>query len=58
MELSCVLIELKSGSLEKVQEWANFILANEEEAIATLAHEKVTIESFFLIDIGGVDYLI
>lgn len=58
MELSCVLIELREGSLEKVKEWAAYVSEHKVEALATLAHEKVTIESFFLTKIGNVDYLI
>lgn len=58
MELSCVLIELREGSLDKVKAWADYILSNKEQALSTLAHEKVTIESLFLTKIGSTDYLI
>lgn len=58
MEASCVVIELKPNSRSRVQEWANFILANKDEACATLENEGVTLESFFLVEIESKDYLV
>lgn len=58
MDVSCVMIELKPNSLQRVKEWVAFIQENEDEAISTLKNEKVTIESYFLTKIGEADYLI
>lgn len=58
MDVSCVVIELKPNSLERVRAWASFILENRGEAIETLKDEAVTIESFFLLEIESKDYLV
>lgn len=58
MDVSCVIIELKAGSLERVRAWANFIIANRNEALATLENESVTVESFFLLSLESKDYLV
>jgi len=58
MDVSCVIIELKPGSLERVKEWADFILANRDEALVTLENEGVTIESFFLLNVESKNYLV
>ena len=58
MDVSCVVIELKPDSLDRVKAWAEFILDNRDDAIATLENEGVTIESFFLLKIESKDYLV
>lgn len=58
MDKNCVVIELKKNSLGRVREWAAFINAHREEALATLKNEGVTIESFFLVRLEEKDYLI
>jgi hypothetical protein len=58
MDVSCVVVELKPGSIGRVKEWAKFILDNREEALATLENEGVTIESFFFLTLESKDYLI
>ena len=58
METSCVVIELLPHSVEKVQEWADFLRANRDEALQSLKNEGVTVESAFVVNIEGKDYLI
>ena len=58
MEISCVVIELKSKNLKRVREWASFIQTNEEDALETLNNEGVTVENFFLVTLDKKDYLI
>jgi hypothetical protein len=58
MDVSCVVVELKPGSIGRVKEWAKFILDNREEALSTLENEGVTIESFFFLTLESKDYLI
>ncbi|MGI9576488.1 DUF6176 family protein [Alloalcanivorax xenomutans] len=58
MEVSCLVIELKPDSLERVKEWADFITSNREEATSTLKNEGVTIEIFFHFSLADKDYLI
>lgn len=58
MDVSCVVVELKPDSLDRVKEWAKFILDNREEALATLENEEITIESFFFLTIESKDYLV
>ncbi|HEX5057079.1 MAG TPA: DUF6176 family protein [Gammaproteobacteria bacterium] len=58
MEINCVVIELKKGSLSRVKEWAEFINHRREEALNTLKNEGVTVESFFLAKIEDKDYLV
>jgi hypothetical protein len=42
----------------KVLEWAEFLRTNREEALQSLKNEGVTIESAFVVNIEGKDYLI
>lgn len=58
MDVSCVIIELKAGSLDRVREWASFIIENRDKALATLDNESVTIESFSLLTLESKDYLV
>ena len=58
METSCVVIELLPDSVEKVREWADFLHTNRDEALQSLKNEGVTVESAFVVNIEGKDYLI
>ena len=58
MEIASGLIKLKSDSNAKVEEWRNTMTSRLSEALATLKHEGVEIESWFRVTIGGDDYLL
>lgn len=58
METSCTVIELLPNTTEKVREWAEFLRTNREEALRSLKNEGVTIESAFVVNIEGKDYLV
>ena len=58
METSCAVIELLPNTTEKVREWAEFLRTNREEALESLKNEGVTIESVFVVNIEGKDYLV
>ncbi len=58
MDVGCVLIELKPGSQAQVTYWARYLNEHMADALATLAQEGVTIESWFKVSLQGKDYLI
>jgi Family of unknown function (DUF6176) len=58
METSCVVIELLPNSVEKVKEWAEFLCTHRDEALESLKNEGVTVETAFVVNIEGKDYLI
>ena len=58
MDVTCVVIELKPNSRQRVAEWATHIQKNREAALQTLADEGVTLESFFLFELNQTHYLI
>jgi hypothetical protein len=58
MDVNCVVIELQPGSQSHVTDWALYLNEHMTEALATLAHEGVTIESWFKVTLQGKDYLI
>ncbi|NRB37136.1 MAG: hypothetical protein HRU20_18620 [Pseudomonadales bacterium] len=58
MEIASGLIKLKQGSESKVEEWRDTMTSRIDEALATLEHEGVEIESWFRINIEGQDYLL
>lgn len=58
MEVASGLIKLKPGSAAKVEEWRETMTSRIDEALATLVHEGVAIESWFQINIEGQDYLL
>lgn len=58
METHCTVIELLPDTTEKVREWAEFLRTNREEALQSLENEGVTIESAFVVNIEGKDYLV
>lgn len=58
MEIRCVKIKLKPGSIEKVRDWAKTINEGKAEALATLRDESVILESVFLDQNSEGDFLI
>lgn len=58
MDVTCVLIELKPESGQKVSDWAQYINEHKAAALETLAHENVTLENYFTAVIEGKPYLI
>lgn len=58
MDVGCVVIELKPGSQSQVTDWARYLNEHMPDALATLAHEGVTIESWFKVCLEGKNYLI
>jgi hypothetical protein len=58
-DVVCARIQLQSNSLPRVREWAAHMNLHKEDALRTLRHEGVTIESVFLESVEGEgDYLI
>jgi hypothetical protein len=58
MQIFAELIELKPGSSKRVEEWAEHVRANREQAEETLRAEGVAVESWFALSIEGKDYLL
>ena len=58
MEIKCVIVELKPDSLNRVREWARYILENKSEALQSLENEGVTVESYFLFTLEKKDLLV
>lgn len=58
MEVASGLIKLEPDSYAKVEEWRDTMTSRLEEALATLEHEGVEIESWFRVKIGEDDYLL
>lgn len=59
METRCVKIRLKSGSVDRVREWARTLNeARRGEALATLRDETVVLEAAFLDHTAEGDFLI
>jgi hypothetical protein len=58
MSARATLIKLKPGSLDRVREWARTLSDRRDEALATLADEGVSIESWFLFSRDDGDYLV
>lgn len=52
------LIRLKPNSRERVKEWANEIASRRGEALETLKQEGVNVESYHLMTLEDVDYLL
>ena len=57
-ETRCWKIKIKSGSIDRVREWAQTMNERRNEALATLRDETVIIESIFLDRTEIADYLI
>lgn len=58
MDLSATLIELKPNTAILVEDWAEFIKSNLELALDSIESEGVEIESWFLLQLDGKDYLL
>lgn len=59
METTCVKIRLKSGSLDRVREWAKTLNeTRRDEALATLRDETAVLEAAFLDHTDDGDFLI
>ncbi|MBU3847084.1 MAG: hypothetical protein H9855_08945 [Candidatus Acinetobacter avistercoris] len=58
MDIGAVLIKLKPNALYQVDTWQNELNARKQEALETLVHENVYVESWFHVSLEGQDYLI
>jgi hypothetical protein len=58
MDVVASIIELRSNSLDRVEEWATTLKERANEAIETLRDEGVKIESWFHLSLDGKDYLL
>jgi hypothetical protein len=52
------LIELKPGSGDRVEAWAEHLNANRASALESLRAEGVSVESWFSLSLDGKDYLL
>jgi hypothetical protein len=58
-DVVCARIQLQPNSLPRIREWAAHMNLHKQDALKTLHHEGVTIESVFLESFEGEgDYLI
>ena len=51
-------VQLKPGSLPRVREWAHELNQRQGEVLATLRDEGVVVESVFLEQASGADFLV
>jgi hypothetical protein len=58
MEIASGLIKLKKDSDSKVEEWRQTMTDRIDEALATLTHEGIEVESWFRVSLEGQDYLL
>ena len=58
MDVFARLIQLKPNSRERVQEWVDEIKSRRSEALETLKQEGVNVESYHLMTLEDVDYLL
>ena len=58
MSVRCMRIRLVAGGAERARQWAKEIMSRSGEAMDTLKQEGVTLESVFLDQLEGGDYLI
>ena len=58
MDVFARLIQLKPNSRKRVQEWVDEITSRRGEALETLKQEGVSVESYHLMTLEGVDYLL
>lgn len=58
MDVLARLIQLKPNSRDRVHAWAQEISSRRSEALETLRREGVSIESYHLLTLGDVDYLL
>jgi hypothetical protein len=52
------LIELKPGSADRVEAWAEHLNTHRASALESLHAEGVSIESWFSLSLGGKNYLL
>ena len=58
MEIQCVKVRLRRGSIERVHEWADELNRRTDEVLETLREERVAIEAAFLDRTSEGDFLI
>ena len=58
METAAGLIKLKPDSSVDIEQWRETLLARHDEVLQSLRDEGVTIESWFLVEIEGLPYLL
>ena len=58
MDVFARLIQLKPNSRQRVEEWAKEVTSRRSEALESLKQEGVTIESYHLMQLHDVDYLL
>jgi hypothetical protein len=58
MDVGAVLIQLKVAMMDDVVAWQNQLNRRKHEAIETLQAEGVHVESWFHVELDGLDYLI
>ncbi|MCH7336253.1 DUF6176 family protein [Acinetobacter sp. NIPH 2699] len=58
MDVGAVLIKLKKDTLANVDVWRQEIEQRKAEAIQTLQAEGVKVESWFHLELDGIDYLL
>ncbi|ENV18538.1 DUF6176 family protein [Acinetobacter guillouiae] len=58
MDVGAVLIQLKVAVMDDVVAWQNQLNRRKHEAIETLQAEGVHVESWFHVELDGLDYLI
>jgi hypothetical protein len=58
MEMTCVKVRLRPGSLDRVRAWAAELNGRGGEILATLRDEQVVVESVFLDQASDGDFLI
>jgi Family of unknown function (DUF6176) len=58
VETTCVKVQLKPGSLDRVRAWAAELNRRSDEVLATLRDEQVVVESVFFDQTSDGDFLI
>lgn len=58
MEIASGLIKLKADSGSRIEEWRQTMTDRIDEALATLDHEGIEVESWFKLSIEGQEYLL
>jgi ribosomal protein L4 len=58
METACYRIKLKAGMINDAKNWAEHLNSRTKEVLGLLKSEGVTVESAFLDQVNGEDYLI
>jgi hypothetical protein len=58
MDIFARFIELKPGSADRVEAWAEHLNAHRASALESLRAEGVSVESWFSVSLDGKDYLL